>query len=230
MTHQLLASCPEAAADGLMGDPACAPVIYTTKTRVSKATKIRCCLRKSTCAWWAHAASDSCCKQQQAGDSHGCHGHCLFGARPLCWEQSSVNEPCVQEVSGYDITADEKRKKKKEKEAARGLLCMSRLTRPTHKDMLRWLTRPLTVNGVMSLDRVQTPLREIEQEWHDELGISFTWFRVLWKNDQKGWAHSEPEGIGLWLALTMWIKHQTGFPVVNKHAQCWPDCITCWTF
>lgn len=61
-----------------------------------------------------------------------CYGDSLFGARSLCWEQGSVNEPCVQEVSGYDITTGKKKKK-----ATRGLLCMSRLTQPTHTDMPR---------------------------------------------------------------------------------------------
>lgn len=40
-----------------------------------------------------------------------------------------MNEPCVQEVSGYDITMGEK--------AARGPLFMSRLIQPTHADMPR---------------------------------------------------------------------------------------------
>lgn len=109
----LISYWPLVLRQGLMGDPACAPVTHTTKTWVSKATEIKCCLPERTCSWWAHAASDSGCKQQQAGDSHGCHGHGLFGARPLCSEQSSVNEPCVQEVSGDDITTGEKRKKKR---------------------------------------------------------------------------------------------------------------------
>ncbi len=33
-----------------------------------------------------------------------CYGDSLFGAWSPCWEEGSVNEPCVQEVSGYDIT------------------------------------------------------------------------------------------------------------------------------
>lgn len=59
----------------------------------------------------------------------GCHGDGLFGARSPCQEEGSVNEPCVQEVSGYDITMGEK--------AARGPLFMSRLIQPTHADMPR---------------------------------------------------------------------------------------------
>lgn len=65
-----------------------------------------------------------------------CHGDSLFGARPLCCERESVNEPCVQEVSGYDIIAGFE-KKEEEETAARGLVCMSRLTEPTHTDMPR---------------------------------------------------------------------------------------------
>lgn len=58
-----------------------------------------------------------------------CYGDSLFGAWSLSrGGELSVNEPCVQEVSGYDITSDER--------AARGLLCMSRL-QPTHADMPR---------------------------------------------------------------------------------------------
>lgn len=69
----------------------------------------------------------------------------------------SMNEPCVQEVTGYNITTAIK----KNPAATRGLLCMSRLTQPPHTDMSRWLMCPLTLHGVMSSDG----LREIEQEW-----------------------------------------------------------------
>lgn len=45
-----------------------------------------------------------------------CHGDGLFGAwSPCVRDDGSVNEPCVQEVSGYDITMVKKKKKKKEK-------------------------------------------------------------------------------------------------------------------
>lgn len=42
---------------------------------------------------------------------YSCHGYSLFGAWSPCWEEEgSVNEPCVQEVSGYDITTGKKKK------------------------------------------------------------------------------------------------------------------------
>lgn len=52
-----------------------------------------------------------------------CHGDSLFGAWSPCRDEVFVNGPCVQEVSGYDITMVEK--------AARGSL------QPTETDMPR---------------------------------------------------------------------------------------------
>lgn len=87
----------------------------------------------------------------------GCHGDGLFGARSPCQEEGSVNEPCVQEVSGYDITMGEK--------AARGPLFMSRLIQPTHADMPRWLMRPLATRWCNEFGLHTDLLCEIGQEW-----------------------------------------------------------------
>lgn len=67
------------------------------------------------------------------------------------------------------------------KKAACGLLCMSRLIQPTRREMPRWLTRPLALDGVMSSERIQIYcVKSNKNEIHDELGISFSSLFALW--------------------------------------------------
>lgn len=117
------------------------------------------------------------------------------------WEQPSVNEPCVQEVSGYDITAGM---------APRGLLCMSRLTQPTHPDMPRWLTRPLTPDAVTRSERAQSALLIVA--FHS--GGLF----CVTEDFKRGWAHRDRGTLVWWHNL--WfifrnIKSHSSSPVCD---------------
>lgn len=68
-------SCPEAAADGLTGDPKYLFIIYTALKYPELKVKMMCCLHRRTCPSTVHAQFQtlflpSNSKQQQEGDSH----------------------------------------------------------------------------------------------------------------------------------------------------------------
>ena len=62
-----------------------------------------------------------------------CYGDSLFGAWSPFREEGSVNEPCVQEVSGDDITTGREKTKKSSTWAS----LPERLIQPTHTEMPR---------------------------------------------------------------------------------------------